>query len=1203
MGLEEIRMRLVEKADLVSEIEEKEYLLEQLRRDLAANLSGFQQLDGIFVQLQENRRLSLEGKRVVTVNKSRNASTLNIQSSSVLDDIHSVSSHAGTEQAGMLAAHQDSDRACRQFDEQISTMMEHLYSKIPAEDEQTRSSLEDYIGLQQDMRMQDQRIHGNIVTVESRLIPESRAAEKMVLLARFEVEEAKKVLFELVDEEEHLIGLYEQAMKAEEIKKSEIKATRFQKEQEEFDRLNKQDKKVTVQLQILRERVDQISTNLSQLVQVKEKLDFCKTRISAKQQIDKLRSKLDKLHVQKMEIDNTIIKINFLEEKPAVGGARGSSKSRSNSRRKKFQFSLPCSKQDLFEDRESDFKRFPGVSVQNLHALDLQDDQMEGSDGEYFRVKYDNEIGFPTFGKDHKDPESGDSNKAKYFSQEIIGSNDKSHEFAIRKLEPEWQNSAELEAGFIHKQGQAEIKLFPGNLMENSSSQRSPQPSARNPGAHHSKDKLKFNSDIFKKRSLIPRDYYERQSPESSSTYNQSAWGLVNHQKLFQDKQRNRNMELEQGVEYTDTEDQKATLFDADHNQVLDGVLGDRHPFSQSPSQTGSDERFRRGSNTTSLQLQGQKHHNRSKSIESQNISSVSRHILHSNLQSPSGLDALKWTVHPNPTPYVQDNSYFTQAFSKKGMNPLGTGSASKADTGSRKELAAMRSSSKHFATAKRTVSVSKDSDLRGQGDSQQKQVGKSGDRQLLSHRSGAGNVEIVGDKRIGTTSSQSVIQIDKRVKDKFRREIQVISSKVKKGFKSTEVSVVKKEPENLNTVMSKFAGSQGNLMSSGKLRSNPSSNPPSNTTKHQESEEPRQSTGIYIQDMKEPSEARRDRDSSLPQKEARFNPAQSYFLKKQSPNGNTKLPVQVNKTTDHGSADTWQLSNQNTLSIHASENMGNFGFPGQNLPGFHEAPAQQSAQPYSAASKRYLLAKTANYASGGVYSKRVTGPLVEKLSEASRNPTSSKQTSVQSNFKKAPSVDLPTGFRQATSSVSVSKTSRKSPIPQKHGGSDHTKNPVGIVIPPKPQRITTQQSVEIGTTRQPQLHHQRSNVENKKMVPGSDIHHGKRSEEHFGQPQTMRVLHRSELTEQLLGKMKGNSIYNPFTSRSKSPRQFGFKDYILKIETLNQTLGRQDTLLNLTVSSVSDHRVYPLTVQVPKLHTSPPRSRSSSIRAAQQTS
>lgn len=1160
MGLEEIRMRLVEKADLVSETEEKEYMLEQLRTTLTSKLPEFQRLDSMFTQLQESRRLGMEGRRVASVNRSRNTSAMNIQSSSALDELQL----SGYLQYPELQGNEnltDSDRTCREYDQQILQLLENLYSKIPAEAQKVRSDLEDYVGLQQDLRRQDQLIHSNIITVESRLIPDNRAAEKLVLLARFEVDHAKKALFELVDEEEHLIGLYEQAMHAEEAKRAEVRATKFQKEQDEFERLTKQDKKTEVQLQILRERAEQIHSQLSKFHQVKEKLDFWKARISAKEQIDRLRLRLEKLHVHKMETDNLIIKVNFLEERPSVGG-RPSSKSRSTSRRKKFQISLPGSKHELFDCTDIEKRKFPGVSVENLHLLDLPNEQGDNSGEDYFGVKYDNEIGFPTFGKEHRDFESSEPGKGKYFSQEVIGSKNRVKDFNSGEIEPDWQNSDELPQATVEARGRAEIKLFHGEPQARNESKKSTKQTSRvliqqasgfsNPVA-----------EIFTKRTLIPKDYYEHMSPESSVAHNPASLGQTNNRKLFEEK-KHRHLDHESAPCYTDDEEQHTLQLQMSPAYQGNTDLHDGNQMSQSPSRTESDSRFRRGSNATSLQVKANQH-NRSKSIESQNISSVSRHILQSNLQSPSALDLLKWGSGQSNA-NMQDNSYFTQAFSKKGLNNPGSSSAAKHDLSSRREDTLLRSAGKHFPGASRVTSVSRNSRQRDNHESQKKPLRADSNTEAIHHNKKSTQSSLMMDTRLA--NSHSAVHIDKKVKEKFRREIQEISSKVRKGARSTEASVIKREGQAVVTIAKMAANSQGFVSSSSKLKQQePTAH---SITKNQQIEEMRQSTGIFIKDMKEPQESRA---SSITQKELHFNPVQSYFLKKQSPKGTGNLTQTMNRTVETGSVDTWQLSNQNTFSRAPSE-IGPATGPGsQNAPAFHEAPSHTVNQPYSAASKRYLLAKTANYATGGVYSQRMPGQLSDKLGEQARQnqPKKPQLIAAPANFKKTPSVDLTSVNKGVhASSGSASRNSRRSPHPQtqRSRGNEGPKTSTGFVFPAKPTRSEKPLSLEGNHSKVGQISIPQAKPVDKKQNPVSapDSAETRKTEEGGWKPRTIRVLHRSELSEQILGKTKANSVYSPFMSRSKSPRQLGFRDYSLKIEQ-DTTLLRPELILTLSVN------------------------------------
>ena len=289
---EEIRMRLVERAEQVSSLEEKEYHLDRLKDSLKLRVSNFEQIDRLFEQLKEKRRGHFEEVRKASV--SANGPQL-------------LQRWDGSRTSKELSQEEEDFEAdCRFVDCQI----EQQLSSLDIKSEDDFCDLGDYIEAQNHLAAVDAKLHRRLVEVESCLMLRLREQEKGVSNARLTLEETNKGMLDYLDEEDCLIHRHHEVMAD---RSGAMKLFR-QLHRAEYSQLEAL-KREACELQGQAERLSREQTALQEAIDMAEArkylVTFWKSNHGIIKELNHLQEEIEKKQRQKSQVDSQIIKCNF----------------------------------------------------------------------------------------------------------------------------------------------------------------------------------------------------------------------------------------------------------------------------------------------------------------------------------------------------------------------------------------------------------------------------------------------------------------------------------------------------------------------------------------------------------------------------------------------------------------------------------------------------------------------------------------------------------------------------------------------------------------------------------------------------------------------------------------------------------------------------------------------------------------------------
>jgi len=335
MVMEDVRRRLLDRADLVSNVEEKEYALEVLKEDLLKRIPSFTQLEGLFTSLIQLRRENLESKRKTTLASTSLNNTMIIHNradNSFCSKNHTLNLHTSGYQNIEEEDNPVLDRAIRSIDTQIEEYLSTLI--LPTEDSDAAFKLlAEYIDLQSSLRNLDNRLHKNIINVENNLQSSKKQIDRSTAQARLSLQDAKERLLDLVDEEEEIIQAYE-AIMANRPDVSKILRAKYPKKYALLDRCKSELAPLEAQIAQKDSKRSAIVKKLQKLEEKQRLVKFWKEHSVQQEEIDLLLEKQEKLQIQKLELDNRIIKLNFLKSDETVKGIGKSSNRASRSKSK-----------------------------------------------------------------------------------------------------------------------------------------------------------------------------------------------------------------------------------------------------------------------------------------------------------------------------------------------------------------------------------------------------------------------------------------------------------------------------------------------------------------------------------------------------------------------------------------------------------------------------------------------------------------------------------------------------------------------------------------------------------------------------------------------------------------------------------------------------------------------------------------------------
>ena len=311
MCVEEIRMRLMERADMVSDCEEKEIALENMKQSELAKIKGFRELDSVFSKYIETRREFYENKRKITLNNSLASSV----------SLRRIDSFLGSQ---LSADDVDVERLNKFYDNEI----ENRLSRMNLESNDQYHMLGEYLDLQSALKKSDLKLSRNILMVENQLRFQSKSFDQAIVGASKILSDAKLSMLDLVDEEENLIQTYDEIIRNQPDAKPLLKK-QYRKEYEELSGKKRELASCKHVVRILEEKQTEAHELEKKAIETRKLASQWEEQLQVKERLKELHSELERLQIKKLDLDNMIIKLNFMKSDERIAAvSRETSRSR-----------------------------------------------------------------------------------------------------------------------------------------------------------------------------------------------------------------------------------------------------------------------------------------------------------------------------------------------------------------------------------------------------------------------------------------------------------------------------------------------------------------------------------------------------------------------------------------------------------------------------------------------------------------------------------------------------------------------------------------------------------------------------------------------------------------------------------------------------------------------------------------------------------
>ena len=207
MITEEIRARLLERADILGNQEEFEIVIDDLKPMLETKVNLFKKLDGEYYQYTQNRRSYFGTIRERSANlsqkKSRNEAS------------NTKSSHSAS-----FVVNFDPESDLKRLHTEFSKIAENLLENMEADDEHSFQYFGDYLEAQEKLRSLDEKMFKNIMKVDGELIPKAEEIQREVKRYKQELEIRNRMMLQLVEQQERLIEEQEREVDEEKTDRS-----------------------------------------------------------------------------------------------------------------------------------------------------------------------------------------------------------------------------------------------------------------------------------------------------------------------------------------------------------------------------------------------------------------------------------------------------------------------------------------------------------------------------------------------------------------------------------------------------------------------------------------------------------------------------------------------------------------------------------------------------------------------------------------------------------------------------------------------------------------------------------------------------------------------------------------------------------------------------------------------------------------------
>ena len=292
MVTEEIRARLVERADLLGNQEELEVIIEELKKSLDKKVNFFEKLDSEYTLYIQNRRSYYGSAR----------DNLDFR----------AEEHAGLEASNKksirsteFTVQYDPEADLRRLHLDFSAMAESLLEHMEAEDEEAFQFFGDYLEAQEKLRALDEKMFKNILKVNQELIPKYEEVARQVHGTRSELEEKNKIMLQLVERQDRFVSEAEESRPEEDSGRSsssDFKDYLFEREQlrSDLDTFSRQK-------EALLKRKSCLNDELAKLQQRKKLLEVVGKLGQMRAHQQRLERELRQLELTRLKLETDIV--------------------------------------------------------------------------------------------------------------------------------------------------------------------------------------------------------------------------------------------------------------------------------------------------------------------------------------------------------------------------------------------------------------------------------------------------------------------------------------------------------------------------------------------------------------------------------------------------------------------------------------------------------------------------------------------------------------------------------------------------------------------------------------------------------------------------------------------------------------------------------------------------------------------------------
>jgi hypothetical protein len=343
MAREEMRERLVQRADLVAEQEELEVALEDVEAALTGKIKGFEQLKGEFARFTLQRRMLFERIRLSTEQLTGDSTSF------VNSPKHRTAE--GRDFTLIVDTSQEYQRMANEF----GTYLEKMLAEMEADDEDTFELFGDYLDMQERIRHLDQKIGKNVLDVEQIIKPNLLLDEEKIVEYRAAIAEKNTVLLAMVDKEEEFSEEFDRMLIGPGSGSEGVRDLMAEREQlhTDLETFKKQKEAVLKRKACLKDEKARLLERLK-IIEIWTTVDQ-KYKV-----IDELERDIEKHQIEKLALESEIVGTTYQKSDQLMERLDEDNQRRRRNRSRIFDHSKNSYSRELSEQVESDgpFKRY-----------------------------------------------------------------------------------------------------------------------------------------------------------------------------------------------------------------------------------------------------------------------------------------------------------------------------------------------------------------------------------------------------------------------------------------------------------------------------------------------------------------------------------------------------------------------------------------------------------------------------------------------------------------------------------------------------------------------------------------------------------------------------------------------------------------------------------------------------------------------------